>query len=166
MGKKGEALRAAKRQQTTYTFTKEQLHDHDQHVVDEFRERVEADVFRKAQERVDAVFAEKEKELKQVVLDEWEERARTFASDDMQSNFFEYMSCMLSVSVRVLVEKFHWKPLDENGQLTRRLAIIRFTDYVKDEIEKIAGDEMKDIRKYNEETFKLYGIRFGTVEED
>lgn len=166
MGKKGDALRAAKKNEKLYSFTRQQLFDHDQHVVDTFRRRVEEETYEKVSARMKAEFEEQAKVMDKAIQDEWDERARLFASEDAQSNFFEYLSCMLSVSVRVLIERFHWKPLDENGLLSRRLRIVRFSDFVHEEIEKISGDEMQDIRKYNEETFRLYGIRFGTEEQN
>lgn len=165
MGKNGKALREAKMKDVIYSFNKEQLAAHDRHVIDTFRHRVEEDVMEKANRKMQALLDEEHEKMDKAINAEWEERARLFASEDAQSNFFEYLSCMLSVSVRVLIEKFHWKPLDESGTLSRRLRIVRFSDYVRAEIEMISGDEMNDIRKYNEEVFRLYGIRFGTREE-
>lgn len=166
MGKSGDALRAAKRQQSTYTFTRQQLAEHDQHVRDEFRHRVEADVAEKMEAKFQPIFEEKKKELEQAILDEWDERKRLFASEVPENNFFEFLSCSLAVSVRVLIEKFKWKPVPEDGRFDRRLKIAKFSDCVKAEMDMIAGDEMMDIRRYSDEVYKLYGIKFATEEEE
>ena len=166
MGKKGEALRAAKRQQTMYHFTREQLAAHDQFVREEFRERCMKDVEEKVWQKMEPIFDEKKKELEKAILDDWDERKRLFASEVPENNFLEFICCMMSVSIRVLIEKFHWKPVPKDGFYDRRLAIVRFSDYVKTEIDMISADEMQDIRKYNEETFKLYGVKFAAEFEE
>lgn len=165
MGKSGAALRAAKQKNTTYTFTREQLSEHDRHVIEEFRQRVVQDVYEKAQKKMDAEWEKRAAAMDIAIQQEWDERARRFASENPQDNFFEYMSCLLAISVRVLIEKFHWKALPEDGHYDKRLRIVRFSDYVAAEIDRIAGDEMLDIRKYNDEVYKLYGLKFGTAEE-
>ena len=106
------------------------------------------------------------KELEKAILDDWDERKRLFASEVPENNFLEFISCMMSVSIRVLIEKFHWKPVPKDGYYDRRLAIVRFSDYVQAEIDMISGDEMQDIRKYNEETFNLYGVKFAAEFEE
>ena len=166
MGKKGEALRAAKRQQTMYHFTREQLAAHDQFVREEFRERCTKDVEEKVWQKMEPIFDEKKKELEKAILDDWDERKRLFASEVPENNFLEFICCMMSVSIRVLIEKFHWKPVPKDGFYDRRLAIVRFSDYVKAEIDMISADEMQDIRKYNEETFNLYGVKFAAEFEE
>lgn len=166
MGKSGEALRAKKRQQTMYHFTREQLAAHDQFVREEFRERCMKDVEEKVWQKMEPIFDEKKKELEKAILDDWDERKRLFASEVPENNFLEFISCMMSVSIRVLIEKFHWKPVPKDGYYDRRLAIVRFSDYVQAEIDMISGDEMQDIRKYNEETFNLYGVKFAAEFEE
>lgn len=166
MGKKGDALRAAKRQQTMYHFTREQLAAHDQFVREEFRERCTKDIEEKLYAKMEPIFEEKKAELEKAILDDWDERKRLFASEVPENNFLEFICCMMSVSIRVLIEKFHWKPVPKDGFYDRRLAIVRFSDYVKAEIDMISADEMQDIRKYNEETFNLYGVKFAAEFEE
>lgn len=166
MGKKGEALRAKKRQQTMYHFTREQLAAHDQFVREEFRERCMKDVEEKVWQKMEPIFDEKKKELEKAILDDWDERKRLFASEVPENNFLEFICCMMSVSIRVLIKNFHWKPVPKDGFYDRRLAIVRFSDYVKTEIDMISADEMQDIRKYNEETFNLYGVKFAAEFEE
>ena len=166
MGKKGAALRAAKRQQATYTFTAQQLADHDNFVRQEFKARIMDDLVEKANQKMQPYIAEQQERMRQEVIAEWEERKRLFASEVPENNFLEFISCALAVSVRVLVEKFHWKPVPKDGRFDRRLAIARFSDFVKAEIDDISADEMKDIRRYSQEVYDLYGIRFAAEEEE
>ena len=165
MGKSGAALRAAKQKNTTYTFTRKQLSEHDRHVIEQFRQRVVEDALQKAQKKVDEEWERRAAAMDIAIRQEWDERARRFASENPVDNFYEFMSCLLSISVRVLIEHFHWKPLPEDGRYDKRLRIVRFSDYVVAEIDRIAGNEMLDIRKYNDEVYKLYGLKFGTSEE-
>lgn len=165
MGKSGAALRAAKQKNTTYTFTREQLHEHDRLVIEEFRQRVVQDVYENAQKKMDAEWEKRAAAMDIAIKQEWDSRARQFASENPVDNFYEFMSCLLSISVRVLIEKFRWKPLPKEGKYDRRLRIVKFSDCVAAEIDRIAGDEMLDIRKYSEEVYELYGLRFGTQED-
>lgn len=161
-------MRAAK-DNRLITMTKEQLRQHDQLVREEYRDWVVQDALTTARARMEAELAEQEKLLSKQIDDEWNERARLFASENPVDNFYEYMSCLLCVSVRVLIEKFGWAYQTKNGKTgDRRLNITRFSDAVTAEIIKISEDEMLDIRHYADEVYKLYGLRFGTdeVEED
>lgn len=164
MGKSGAALRAAKQQKTTYTFTREQLREHDRQVVEKFRRRVAEDVVEKAQKRMEEDFERRKAELEEAIIAEWDERKARFASENPENNFLEFLSCTLAIAVRVLIEKFRWKPLPKEGKYDRRLRIVKFSDCVAAEIDRIAGDEMLDIRKYSEEVYELYGLKFGTEE--
>lgn len=37
---------------------------------------------------------------------------------------------------------------------------MRFADYVIEELERISGDDLLDIREYSEETAERYGVQF------
>ena len=66
MGKNGAAMRAAKEKNVTYTFTKEQLREHDLAVI-----RSKEDLL---QHRLDEMRAEKNKELDEYLTEEWNKR--------------------------------------------------------------------------------------------
>lgn len=160
MGKMGDALRAAKKQSTVYTFTKEQLEAHDALVLAE-RENV---LRARLEERMKAEYAEKQKELEEKIKEcnaqiqrEWDEREKLFHTGDLEDTFFNTLQYLIAVPCRVLIEKFGWQPPKTTD---RRSKINRLCDYVIDEINAIVQDEMKDIRSYCDETFRLYGVKF------
>ena len=161
MGKKGDLLRQQKRDTRTYTFTAAQLSEHDQMIIREKRDVLKRDLVEEMQQK----YAEKQKEIDEHITEEWRKRAEQFQSGNRNDDFLEYLSCLLSVSARVLVEKFRWKPIPKDGIYDRRNHLMRFSDYVIDEISKISEDDALDIRKYNDETYDLYGVKFTTVIE-
>ena len=164
MGKNGAALRAAK-DNRIIQFTKEQLRQHDQLVRESFREQVLDDALQTARARMDEELKRQEEILTKTIDEEWEERKRLFASENPVDIFFEFRYCLLTISVRVLIEKFGWKYQTAEGRTAdRRLNIVKFSDAVTSEIERIAGNEMLDIRHYADEVYELYGLRFGTEE--
>lgn len=140
MGKNGAALRAAKMQNTTYTFTREQLLAHDRQIREKFAEEYK--------QRADEYLNE-----------EWERRRQTFATGVSDDDFQTLLSYMLAVPVKVLVEQFGWKPCPKDRNPGRnRLA--RFGDAVIAEIEGICGDDTKDITDYCQKVYDEYGIKF------
>lgn len=157
-------MRAAK-DNRIIQFTKEGLRKHDQLVRESFKEQVLDDALQTARARMEEELKRQEEILTKTIDAEWEERKRLFASENPVDNFFEFMSCLLTISVRVLIEKFGWAYQTSDGRTAdRRLNIVKFSDAVTAEIERIAGNEMLDIRHYADEVYELYGLRFGTEE--
>lgn len=154
MGKNGAAMRAAKEKNVTYTFTKEQLREHDLAVI-----RSKEDLL---QHRLDEMRAEKNKELDEYLTEEWNKREELFR--ETHDSLVNILGIMLSVPARVLVEKFGWDavPLGYNGEGDIPLA--RFSEAVVEEINSIAIDDTKDIRKYCEETYEKCGVKYATEE--
>jgi hypothetical protein len=65
---------------------------------------------------------------------------------------------LMSVSARILCEKFHWKGVrDENDHRTK---LLQFSEAIVKEVNRICGDENADIRKYRDETYELYGVKY------
>jgi len=160
MGKKGDLLRAMKAQQTTYTFTKAQLMEHDRVVIRDALMKAEKELMKKAQAEYDA----KNEELQKFIADEWETREKIFMENHPNENVISLMSLLLATSCRVLIERFGWKPIPKDGIYDRRNRTMRFADCVVDEIGKITQDENADIRKYCAETYDLYGVKFEVTE--
>lgn len=156
MGKKGELLRLQKKQAAVYTFTGEQLEEHDRKVIDAAREKMK----QRLVEELEQEFAAREQHVKEVIEQEWKFREELFSREGGMDNFFTILSLLLAISCRVLVERFHWKPIPPGGYCDRRNRLMRFGDYVVGEIEAIQSDEMKDIRKYCEEVRDKYGVEF------
>lgn len=161
MGKKGALLRAQKQKNVVYTFTAEQLKEHDKLILQAHKERLRDSIKDKVKEEVDAYSAKANAEIQQ----EWDKRAAEFASPDTAGNFMNMLQYLLAVSSRVLIEKFGWKPIPKDGGYDRRNRTARFADLVVDEIDKVSNDPLQDIRKYSDETYKLYGVKY-TVEEE
>ena len=153
MGKKGDLLRAMKARQTTYTFTKEQLIEHDK--------QVKRDILLKAKEDLEA---EARRQADAYVQHEWSEREKLFVENHPMDNVMTMMSLLLAVSSRVLIERFHWKPIPKDGVYDRRNRTMRFADYIVDELDKITRDVDADIRRYCEETYDLYGVKYTFID--
>lgn len=161
MGKKGDLLRAMKAQRVTYTFTREQLMQHDEAVKAEYRktmmERVrdEADAF--DQER-DAEFTEKINRL-------WNEREQRFKTGYLRGDVMAMASAMMAVAIRVLVEDFGWPPvpLVRRGHRTR---LERFAERVVEEMTRIGQDETLDIMRYADEVDEMYGVSFNLEDDE
>ena len=162
MGKKGELLRLQKKKSATYTFTGEQLEAHDRIVVEAATDKIKRDLMAKMEKE----YAEREAYIKKVIADEWKAREELFRNDDLEENFFTILSLLLATSCRVLIEKFHWKPIPKDGKYDRRNRTMRFSDCLIDEINSIVEDEMKDIRTYCDEVYEQYGVKFIRQEVD
>ena len=159
MGKKGELLRQQKLKTSTYTFTAMQLEEHDKAVRRAYKDRVIAEARAEFDQKAKAHDAE----VRSWVEKEWAERERIFGGSH-RDNMFTILGLLLACSSRVLIERFRWKPVPQNGG-DRRYRTVRFAQALIDEINGIASDEKKDIRKYIEDTYDLYGIRYTQEEE-
>lgn len=156
MGKNGAALRAAKEERVRYQFTKAQMEEHDRFVINAHKARLQAELI----EKVNEEYAEREQKVRELVEAEWKRREELFASGNSMDNLMQILALLLAVSCRVLVEKFHWKPVPKDGNYDRRNQLVRFSDYLVDEIQSITEDETKDIRRYCEEVREEYGVEF------
>ena len=158
MGKNGELLRQQKRQNTVYTFTAEQLADRDRTLLEAFKKQVK--------EEADAIYARREEQAKKVIAAEWEEREKLFSDKNKHETFMVILHFLLATSCRVLIERFHWKPIPKDGIYDRRNRLMRFSDYLVDEVQSILEDDTRDIRTYCDEVRDLYGVEFRMTEVD
>lgn len=154
MGKKGALLRAQKAQKATYQLTGEQLLAHDQKVAEMAIERKRAELEEYVHELLEKDFKERDALL-------------SGKAEDVTINLF---SLLISISCRVLVERFGWKPSpmrkDEQNGGDRRFRLTQFAYYVQEEFNKILGNELLDIRRYAEEAYNVTGVKFIAGEED
>ena len=160
MGKKGDMLRALKAAQKTYTFTHEQLKEHDRVVAIDALKRAEVELKKK----VDAEYEAKNAEIQQFITDEWKSREEIFMESHPNDNVISIMGLLMATSSRVLIEKFGWKPIPKDGKYDRRNRTMRYADCLVDELQRIMNDENADIRRYCEETYDLYGVQFEVIE--
>ena len=148
MGKKGDLLRAKKAQTATYTFTAAQLAEHDRQVRMATLERKKQELKDYARGVLDEDFAERQKLLEG-------------SAEDVTVTVF---SMLISISCRVLVERFGWKPIWKHT--TRRNRLSRFVYAVQEEAERLVNDELLDIRKYVDEAWEITGVRFEANEDE
>lgn len=162
MGKKGDALRAKKAKAIKYYWSDEDLEAHDKLLLEthekEFREKMEA--------LLKTRYEEKEAELAGFVKKEWDSREAIFDKDNFGVNFMTLISMLLAVSSRVLVEQFGWMPIPKDRYFTKRYKLARFGDAVVNEINAICTDTQGDIRKYCDEVYELYGVKFISEEDN
>lgn len=148
MGKKGDLLRQQKAQRATYTFTAQQLEEHDRQIRMAAIQRKKEELKNYARGVLDADFAERQKLLEG-------------SAEDVTLNVF---SMLISISCVVLVRDFGWKPIWKHTTSRNRLA--RFVTAVQAEAERLVNDELLDIRKYVERAWDLTGVRLEATEED
>ena len=149
MGKKGDLLRAMKKQQATYTFTGAELEEHDRRVVLEHLKTAEG--WMKEEDR------KREQHFREAANRVWDERERQFQTGDGDGDMMAYMRCFFAISCRVLIERFGWKVPRTRGRNTK---IMAFADSLAAEINMITSDERQDIVKYAAETYGMYGVGF------
>lgn len=148
MGKNGDLLRAKKAQTATYTFTAAQLEEHDRQIRMAAIERKKQDLKDYARHVIEEDFNERQKLLEG-------------STEDVTLNVF---SMLISISCRVLVERFGWAPIWKHTTSRNRLA--RFVTYVQEEAERLVNDELLDIRKYAQEAWDITGVRLEATEDD
>ena len=146
--------------QKTYTFTHEQLKEHDRVVAIDALKRAEVELKKK----VDAEYEAKNAEIRQFITDEWKSREEIFMESHPNDNVISIMGLLMATSSRVLIEKFGWKPIPKDGKYDRRNRTMRYADCLVDELQRIMNDENADIRRYCEETYDLYGVKFEVIE--
>ena len=151
MGKKGAAMRAAKAQSVIRTFTEEQLRDRDQALLIKYRKQ--------AKKEMDEYMASEKKRMWALIEEEWARRVNLLAANDgTPGGFHTVLNLLLSTSCRVLIEHFGWPSLARTAN--RRYRTTRFCELLVEEINKITSDEYMDIRSYNDDTLRMYGIKF------
>lgn len=161
MGKKGDALRAQRAAAARYTFTGAELETRDRLLIERYKNQLKQDY-----ERYQRQLKEQEKELKalhfeemdQFISEEWKKREAIFRDDGERLS--EMLRLLLATSSRVLIEKFHWKPIPEDGNYDGRNRTYQFAKHLAAEVNAICTDERKDIRQYCDETYEKYGVKY------
>ena len=126
-----------------YTLTRSQLELIKQEAILAKREELKASIAREIEKKIDA---------------EWEEREKALSGETDEERMLKVLALLMSVPAKVLCEKFKWKPItDEND---RRSRLLQFSEAVVEEVNRICGDEMTDIRAVAEEAYKKYGVKY------
>ena len=128
---------------TTYQYTLEQI------------EAIRKQAVRDAKEQMKAEIA---KEIDDHIKAEWKEREKEMSGENEEERIEKVLALLMSVPARILCEKFHWKGVrDENDH---RSKLLQFSEAIVAEVYRICGDENADIRKYRDETYELYGVKY------
>ena len=148
---------------TYYLISKEELAKDmsaaGKNAVIECKKRIMSEAYRELEKQKE----EYERVSNELIQEERDKRAKEFRTADRQHDFMYLLQFMLSVSCRILIEHFGWKPISEPFRWTKTA---KFADLVATEISGICNDEFKDIRKYADDTYEKYGVRFDFTEED
>lgn len=144
MGKSGDLLQRMKREQKM-TVTRGWMEDHDRTV----REQAIRD--RAKEMEAEAV------KLARSIISEW-------ASEDSgELNVQEIIRYMLAVTIKVLVDKFHWQTVPPGRKPEdKRYNIVRYALFVDNELERLKN--WGTIKEYSEKVIAEYGIGFITEE--
>ena len=101
----------------------------------------------------------KEIRVMQEVKEEWKRREEMLSGEDDEV-VLNVLSLLLAIPVKVLCEKFKWKPYPLNEEENKNSRILKFSQAVIKETNDIFADENADIRNYVEEVYQKYGIKY------
>ena len=126
----------------------------------EVRYQLTAKEIREIEKR--AVESKKEQirdKIMQEVKEEWKRREEMFSGED-DNVVLNVLSLLLAIPVKVLCEKFGWKPYPLNKEENKNSRILKFSREVIKETNDIFADENADIRNYVEEVYQKYGVKY------
>ena len=131
----------------------------------EVRYQLTAKEIREIEKR--AVESKKEQirdKIMQEVKEEWKRREEMLSGEDDEV-LLNVLSLLLAIPVKVLCEKFKWKPYPLNEEENKNSRILKFSQAVIKETNDIFADENADIRNYVEEVYQKYGIKYHMEDE-
>ena len=94
------------------------------------------------------------------VREEWERREEMLSGKDDGEIVQNVLCLLLAIPVKVLCEKFGWKPYPLNKEENKNSRILKFSREVIKETNDIFADENADIRNYVEEVYQKYGVKY------
>ena len=97
--------------------------------------------------------------IMQEVKEEWKRREEMLSGEDDEV-LLNVLSLLLAIPVKVLCEKFKWKPYPLNKEENKNSRILKFSREVIKETNDIFADENADIRNYVEEVYQKYGVKY------
>lgn len=127
---------------------------------DKVRYQLTAEEIRQIEKK--AVESKKEQirdKIMQEVKEEWKRREEMFSGEDDEV-VLNVLSLLLAIPVKVLCEKFKWKPYPLNEEENKNSRILKFSREVIKETNDIFADENADIRNYVEEVYQKYGVKY------
>lgn len=135
-----------------FHFTRRQMEEHDAAVRRDYKKALEQKLLDKLKEQQDV--------FDKHIQDEWAKRREEFGESGTQDRFGSIMSYMMTIGAAVLIEEFHWTPINVHRKPAPNHRILRWADRVAEVVQEICEDEMKDIRTYCDQVYEKYGVRF------
>ena len=143
MGKKGDELRARKAQ-TVYSFTREQLERRDKTIVENYKRQYHDIMVRELERERQKIYSEAEK----------------IWADERHNLFFIAMQYYCSMCCEVLIEHFKFIPTNKkNGRL------LRFVNAITNKVSELSESGI-NIDEYRNDVFQKYGIKFNWGDEN
>lgn len=103
-------------------------------------------------------------EIMKEVNEEWKRREELLSGEESDVAL-KVIGLLLAIPVKVLCEKFKWKPYPLNKEENKNSRILKFSEAVIKETNDIFADKNADIRNYVEEVYQKYGIKYRTEDE-
>ena len=154
MGKKGDLLRAQKKQTKTYVFTAEQLEEHDRQVKAAYKEYA----LERLADDIEKVRKEAEKVETENILKVWHRREREFkegAPVEILANCLKYA---FAISCNVMIRDFGWKV--RKSSAGRKANIERFAEALAREFNAVTDSDVDGVAEYADRVRKEFGIYF------
>lgn len=155
---RAEKRRAARQQEkdkVRYQLTAEEIRQIEKKAVESKKEQIR-----------DKIMQEVKDSIMKGVREEWERREEMLSGKDDGEIVQNVLCLLLAVPVKVLCEKFKWKPYPLNQEENKNSRILKFSEAVIRETNEVFADKNIDIRAYGEEVYRKYGIRYRIEEED
>lgn len=155
---RAEKRRAARQQEkdkVRYQLTAEEIRQIEKKAVESKKEQIR-----------DKIMQEVKDSIMKGVREEWERREEMLSGKDDGEIVQNVLCLLLAVPVKVLCEKFKWKPYPLNQEENKNSRILKFSEAVIWETNEVFADKNIDIRAYGEEVYRKYGIRYRIEEED
>lgn len=161
MGRKGDLLREQKTKRVVYTFTAEQLRARDEAMKAAWRKDAAARMTDHARELEEKI----ERDVRQRTNELWNDREARFRTGYRMGDALAMASAMMSVTIKVLIEDFKWKPIPDRPR-GRKTRIQRFAEAVTEEMNRISTDDDIDIIRFASEIEDKYGVSFMMEDDD
>lgn len=148
---RAERRRAARQQEAAevrYQLTAMEIREIEKRAVESKKEQIR-----------DKIMQEVKDKIMQEVKEEWKRREEMFSGED-DKVVLNVLSLLLAIPVKVLCEKFGWKPYPLNKEENKNSRILKFSREVIKETNDIFADENADIRNYVEEVYQKYGVKY------
>lgn len=147
---RAEKRRAARQQEkdkVRYQLTAEEIRQIEKKAVESKKEQIRDSIMKEVRE-------------------EWERREEMLSGKDDGEIVQNVLCLLLAVPVKVLCEKFKWKPYPLNQEENKNSRILKFSEAVIRETNEVFSDKNIDIRAYGKEVYRKYGIRYRIEGED